>query len=82
MLDKHSEINMVWCAAVSCKNYKKKNTDLTFFSLPKEKKLAEEWKAKIKRADLPKVVYLCENHFEDHCFDQSVELRNRLLTGK
>ena len=25
---------MVWCAAVGCSNYKKKNRDLTFFNFP------------------------------------------------
>ena len=26
---------MVWCAAVGCSNYKKKNRDLTFFNFPR-----------------------------------------------
>ena len=32
---------MVWCVAVGCTNYKSKNKELTFFCLPKDKKLAE-----------------------------------------
>ena len=70
---------MAYCAAVGCSNYKKKNKDLTFFSIPKDKAIVGEWKAKIKRQDLPQLVFLCENHFEDSCFDESVELQNRLL---
>ena len=27
---------MVWCAAVGCSNYKKKNRDLTFFNFPRD----------------------------------------------
>ena len=73
---------MVWCVAVGCTNYKSKNKELTFFCLPKDKKLAEEWKAKVKRENLPKLVFLCEQHFADSCFDKSVDLRNQLLTGK
>ena len=74
---------MAWCAAVACNNYKKKNKDLTFFVLPKTKAIADaSWKVKIKRENLPKVIYICEEHFEDSCFDKSVDFRNQLLTSK
>ena len=73
---------MVWCAAVGCSNYKKKNRDITFFNIPRDKEIADAWKAKIKRKDLPKLIYLCEKHFEDDCFDKSVDLRNSLLTSE
>ena len=73
---------MAWCAAVGCINFKAKNRNLTFFNLPREKDLAAKWKAKIKRENLPKKVYLCEEHFEEQCFDRSVDLQNQLLPGK
>ena len=61
---------MVWCAAVGCSNYKKKNRDLTFLNFPRDKEIADE------------VIYLCEKHFEDDCFDKSVDLRNSLHTSE
>ena len=66
---------MVWCAAVGCSNYKKKNRDLKKFNFPRDKEFADAWKAKIKRKDLPKVIYLCEKHFEDDCFDKNQNSR-------
>ena len=70
---------MATCSACSCKNYKRKQKELTFFTLPKDKCKAREWLAKMKREDLPKVVHLCQQHFEETQFDESVDLYNRLL---
>ena len=72
---------VAWCAAYKCDNRKTKCSTLTFFTLPKDKKLADAWITKIKTTTLPKYVYLCEEHFEEQCFDKSVDLRNKLLTG-
>ena len=70
---------MAWCAAVNCQSRSKKNPELTFCPLTKDKKTADKWIAKIRRKDkLPKNVNLCENHFKDDCFDKSVDLRRRL----
>ena len=71
-------IKMVWCAAVGCSNYKKKNRDLTFFNFPRDKEIADAWKAKIKRKDLPKVIYVWKEFWS---FDKSVDLRNSLHTS-
>lgn len=75
---------MTWCVAVGCTNNKKNNPNLSFYKLPSNNKaVSEEWKAKIKRENLPKIVRLCEKHFEENCFDPHVELKNRLLpTGE
>ena len=44
-----------------------------------DEKSAREWKAKIKREDLPKIARRCEKHFEESSFDPHVDLKNRLL---
>lgn len=69
----------MWCVAVGCTNHKKKNPELSFYKLPSDKKISLEWKAKIKRENLPKIVRVCEKHFEENCFDSHVDLKNRLL---
>ena len=40
---------MARCAAAGCSNTETKNNNLTFFTLPKEKKIAVQWLTKIKR---------------------------------
>ena len=67
-----------WCAAVDCTN-NISNSSVSFFKLPRDKETADIWKVKIKRKNLPKVIYLCEEHFEDSCFDKSVDMKNRLM---
>lgn len=67
---------MTWCVAVGCTNNKKNNPNLSFYKLPSNNKaVSEEWKAKIKRENLPKIVRLCEKHFEENCFDPHVDLK-------
>ena len=70
------------CSAVGCTNHRKRNPELSFFQLPHDKEIAAQWLAKMKRKDLPKKVFLCQDHFTPDCFDQSIEMRNRLLPGK
>ena len=75
---------MSWCAAVGCANKKKREKHLTFFKLPKEEEVAKQWLTKIKRENVPQNVFLCEQHFENDCFDASVDRinRHRLETGR
>ena len=47
--------------------------------MPDDKEVAAAWLAKIKRVTTPKLVYLCERHFDEEAFDRSVDLRNSLL---
>ena len=69
---------MSWCAAVGCANKKKREKHLTFFKLPKEEPVAKQWLTKIKRENVTK------QHFENDCFDPSVDRinRHRLETGR
>ena len=63
------------CAAVGCTN-NRQNCKYSFFSLPKDKKLAAKWKAKVKRdKKLPKDenFYLCELHFETQCIERDMQ---------
>ena len=69
----------MWCVAVGCTNNSKKNPELSFHQIPKDKDISDAWKAKIKRENLPKIIRICDNHFEEECFDSHVDLRNRLL---
>ena len=55
---------------------------LSFFSLPKDKKIANAWKARIGRTNLPSNIFFCERHFENSSFDASVDIRNRLMRGQ
>ena len=37
------------------------------------------WVRLINRTELPKRVYICSDHFQESCFDQSWALQNRLF---
>ena len=69
------------CSVWGCDNYRKKTREITFFNLPKDKKIADAWIARLRRVDIPKNVIVCEEHFEDECFDKSVDIKNRLMAG-
>ena len=64
-----------WCVAYKCLNTKNKNVNLTFFSLPRNRKIAKIWKSRISDTDLPKITAMCEKLFEESCFSKSVDLR-------
>ena len=58
----------VWSICVVAykyRNTKNKNLKLTFFSLPKNRKIG-----------------VCEEHFEESCFNKSVDLKRRLMKSK
>ena len=67
---------MVHCAAVNCSNntYKKDESGISFFRLPKDKKLKEKWLISLKRENPPKDVRICHLHFEDSCFKRDLEV--------
>jgi len=65
------------CAVPGCLN-SRRNTKKTFFKLPKDPNTAKAWIGRLRRKDtLPKLVNVCEDHFEDDCFDASNELKIR-----
>ena len=72
---------MSWCATVGCKNQTKncKGKNITFYSLPTEKRLKEQWIVALKRTTLPKRVYACSEHFRKEDIDPSWKLQTSLL---
>ena len=74
---------MAWCAANNCFYRTDNNPEkVIFFSLPKNKKIKNEWLTRIKRVSFPKNVTLCSRHFEEDCFDASWDLQHRLSGPK
>ena len=70
---------MASCAVPECTNTKR-NSKKSFFKLPKDKSIASLWVTRIRREDkLPIEVLVCEDHFSSECFDQSADLKRRLL---
>ena len=72
---------MPFCCANGCPNQTKPGYDknISYHILPKEESIRKEWIARLKRQVLPKYVYVCSEHFEDNCFDESVEMKWRLI---
>lgn len=73
---------MSWCAVFGCNSNGKRDKDITFFSLPSDAKLRNQWITMIKRTELPKRVYVCSKHFEESCFDPSWKMQVEMLGGK
>ena len=65
-----------WCVAYKYHNRKVKNPTLTFFSLLRNGKIAKISKNRISHTDLAKIIVLCEEYFEESCFDKWASLPN------
>ena len=70
---------MPHCTAYKCGNQSNFNTNVSYHLLPKENTTRKAWIDAIGRTDLPKTCALCSDHFEPHCFDQSQELKRKLM---
>ena len=72
---------MPHCCAWGCNNQPKLNKNVTYHILPKDQRIANQWIKNISRprTNLPKVVYLCSEHFEESCFDAHHDMKRRLL---
>ena len=72
---------MAHCSRVGCKNKQANNSEVTYFSLPKDPQRRKSWLAAISRdkSNLPSNVFVCSDHFEDKYFDKSWDLQNRLF---
>lgn len=79
---------MPHCAAVGCKNKSKNKPKrdplISFHRVPLEGEISRKWLAAIGQplSNLPEEPQLCSDHLESHYFDESVDLRNRLMGGK
>ena len=72
---------MPHCCAFGCNNQSNFNTKVSYHKLPndKNKQIRKAWINAIGRTELPKNCHLCSDHFEDDCFDQSQDMKIRLL---
>ena len=70
------------CVTYKCHSTQDNNPNLTFFSLPRNGKNAKIWENRINHTDLPKIIALCEEYFQEPCFSKSVDLRRRLMNSK
>jgi len=75
---------MPHCVAYKCpSDSKKKGKDISFHILPgvNRPSLRKIWITAIGRPEdnLPKKPHLCSLHFENSCFDESFELKAKLL---
>ena len=72
---------MAHCAIVGCKNKQANNSEVTYFTLPKDGQRRKNWLAAISRdkSNLPSNIFVCSDHFEDKYFDKSWDLQNRLF---
>ena len=70
---------MPHCVAYKCSNQSNFNTNVSYHLLPKDKTTRQAWIDAIGRTDLPTRCSLCSDHFEPHSFDQSQELKRKLM---
>ena len=76
---------MAHCSIVGCKNKQANNSEVTYFSLPKDPQRQKSWLAAISRdkSNLPSNVFVCLDLFEDKYFDKLWDLQNWLFyTGR
>ena len=72
---------MAHCSRVGCKNKQTNNSEVTYFSLPKDLQRRKNLLAATSRdkSNLPPNVFVCSDHFEDKYFNKSWDLQNRLF---
>ena len=65
------------CGAYGCTNRGGENEEISFHSLPSEKKgtLRSKWLQNIRReGKLPKTLAICSEHFERDCFEGDLKV--------
>ena len=72
---------MVHCSLVGCKNKQANNSEVAYFTLPKEPQRRKSWLAAISRdkSNLPSNIFVCSDHFKDKYFDKSWDLQHWLF---
>jgi hypothetical protein len=67
---------MTNCGAPGCTNRSTIFPNKSFHRLPSEarKELRKKWLNKIKRQIIPKVLYVCSDHFESECFKRDFKV--------
>ncbi|XP_060085475.1 THAP domain-containing protein 5-like [Ylistrum balloti] len=71
---------MVQCAALNCNNSSNRGQKVSLFAFPRDKKLRNAWKIKLKRDNFSPSDHtrLCESHFADDCFTHDRRLLESL----
>ena len=74
---------MVTCCVKGCSNQSRLNSNVSYHKIPGEerKDIRDAWIKAIDRPVLPKAVHVCSNHFTEDSFDESQELKRRLIGG-
>ena len=70
------------CTVDGCSINKRDYPNITIFNLPKEEEMKKLWLTYLHFDKVPRNIRVCENHFEDSCFNFSVDLKNRLMNSK
>ena len=70
------------CTVDGCSINKRDYPNITIFNLPKEEEMKKLWLTNLHFDKVPRNIRICENHFEDSCFNLSVDLKNRLMNSK
>ena len=75
---------MAHWAIVGCKNKQANNSEVTYFTLPKDAQRRKNWLAAISRdkSNLPLNIFVCSDHFEDKYFDKSWDLQKPAFLHK
>ena len=63
-----------YCVGYNCCNTKNRNANLTIFSLLRNRKIVKIWKNITNHTDLPKIITLCEELFDEFSFSKSADL--------
>ena len=72
---------MTHCSIVGSNNKQANNSEVTYFSLPKDPQGRKSWLAAVSRdkGNLPSNVFVCSDHSEGKYFDKPWHLQNQLF---
>ena len=74
---------MVTCCVKGCSKQLRLNKNVSYHKIPgqERKDIRDAWISAIARPVLPKAIPVCSDHFTEDSFDESQELKRRLLGG-
>ena len=74
---------MVTYCVKGCSNQSRLNKNVSYHKIPAQerKDIRDAWIRAIARPALPKAIHVCSDHFTEDSFDESQELKRRLLGG-
>ena len=74
---------MVTYCVKGCSNQSRLNKNVSYQKIPGQetKDIRDAWIKAIARPVLPEAIHVCSDHFTEDSFDESQELKRRLLGG-